>query len=150
MGGVTPEAEGRFRTTKSGGAVAIDFGVQGGIVVHLQLAVELEAARASEGALPEVVEANGKVVALGFKNRQSLAVALGMACGGGFGLGAAGEFFAGVKDLKREDGEAVDDEAGGLGVERGIGVGETARGEFGEKGAVEIFGKVVAALVRCV
>jgi len=111
------------------------------------LTVELEAARAREGALPEGVEAMGKVGALIFENGEPLAVAFGVAQGNGFGTSAAVEFFAGVKDLEREDGEAVDHEARGLGVEWSIGVGETARSEFGKEGAVELFGKVVTALI---
>ena len=54
---------------------------------------------------------------------------------------------AGVEDAQGEDGEAVDDEAGGLGVERGGGV---LRGQVGEEPEVDLFDQVVAALVVAV
>ena len=74
-------------------------------------------------------------------------VALGVPGRGGRVVGGAVNFFAGVKDLEGEDGEAVDHESGGLGVERGVGIRQAARSEIGEEGAVELFGKVVSALV---
>jgi hypothetical protein len=49
-----------------------------------------------------------------------------------------------VKDLEGEDGEAVDDEAGGFGVERGGGVLREAADEE----SVELLDEVVALLVE--
>ena len=122
------EAPAWARRKQSGGPVAIDCGVERGVVIHLQLAVELEAAGAGEGGLPEGVEAGGKIGALGFENGEAFAIAVGVAGGSGLGSGGAVEFFAGVKDFEGKDGEAVDDEAGRFGVERGIGIGQAEGG----------------------
>jgi len=132
---------------KSGGLVAVDRGVKGGVVVHLELAVELESARAGKGALPQGVKAGSEVSALLFEDGKALAVALGVALRRGWRDGGAVDFFAGMEDFEREDGEAVDHEAGRFGVERSAGVGESAGSEMGEEGAVELLGEVVAALI---
>lgn len=60
--------------------------------------------------------------------------------------GGAVELLFGMEDLEGEDGEAVDDEAGGLGVE---GRGGVVGGEL-EEGDVELFGEVVATLVEAI
>ena len=62
-----------------------------------------------------------------------------------FGRGAV-KLFLGVEDLEGKDREAVDDEAGGFGVERG-------RGVFGrelDEGDVDLLGEVVAKLVDAI
>jgi hypothetical protein len=97
--------------------------------------------------LPERVEATGEVVALGLEDREPLAISLGMTFGNGCGAGAAIKFFASVKDLEREDREAIDHEAGGLRVEWGLGIGEAGRSELGKEDAVELFSEIVAALI---
>ncbi len=51
----------------------------------------------------------------------------------------------GVEDLEREDGEAVEDEAGGFGVERRGGV--LLAGLF-EEGSIHDFDEIVAGLVE--
>jgi hypothetical protein len=132
---------------ESDGAIAVDGGVEGGVVVHLQLAVKLELARPIERVLPKCVEAGSEIGALDLENGETLAIAVGVAGGSGFGCGGAVDLFAGVKDLERQDGEAVDHEARGFGVERSLGVGQSARSEFGKESAVELFSQVVAALI---
>ena len=66
-----------------------------------------------------------------------------------FGGGAV-ELLFGVEDLEGEDGEAVDDEAGGLGVERGGGVVGRQDGHQFQEGNVDLLGEVVAKLVEAV
>ena len=60
--------------------------------------------------------------------------------------GGAMDLLSCVEDLEGEDGEAVDDEAGGLGVE---GRGGVSGGDF-KQGDVDLLGEVVAALVEAV
>ena len=55
--------------------------------------------------------------------------------------------FARVVDLERQNGEPVDDQAGRLGVQRGLRVGQALGFEPVQQGAVQFFGQVVAALV---
>jgi len=124
----------------------VDGWVEGGVVVHLELAVDFEAAGAGEDVGPELVEAGNEVVALFGEEGEAFAVALAMAVGS-FG---AGGLFVGVVELESEDGEAVDHEAGALGVERGGGVGQAAGGEGFEEAGVAALGEVVAALVEAV
>ncbi len=54
------------------------------------------------------------------------------------------DLFAGVEDAQSEDGEAVDDETGGFGVEWGRGV---LRGKVGDEPLIHFFDEVVASLV---
>ena len=70
-------------------------------------------------------------------------VALAVLLGGGGALG----FFGGVEDLEGEDGEAIDDEAGCLGVERG---GFVLLAGEGEEELVKLLDEVVALLVKAV
>ena len=107
----------------------------------LSLAVELEAAAAGEDVGPEGVEAGGEVGALFVQHGEAGLVAL-LVFGGG-----AVELLFGVEDLEREDGEAVDDQAGRLGVERRGGV---VRGRVSRRAMVDLLGEVVAALVEAV
>ena len=53
--------------------------------------------------------------------------------------------FGGVVDFQREDGESVDDEAGGLGVEGG---GIVLRPGLSEQGEINFFDEIVALLVQ--
>lgn len=125
-------------------AGAVDGWVQRGVVVHLELAVEFEAAGAGEDLGPELVEAADEIVALVGEKRQALPVALAMA----FGDFGAGDFFARVVELEGEDGEAIDDESGAFGMEFGRGVGQAGGGKGFEKLGVATLGEVVAALVQ--
>lgn len=93
--------------------------------------------------LPETVEAGGEVIALLGEDEEAAAVAVGVAGGGVFAV----DFLGGVEDFEGQDGEAVDDEAGGLGVELGGGGGKAEGSEEVECGAVKLLGEVVAALV---
>ena len=88
--------------------------VQGWVVIHLHLAVELESSVAGEHLLPESAEARGEIVALLVEDGQTGVVALPMRLGGSAALG----LFGGVVELQREDRETVEHEAGSFGVER--------------------------------
>ena len=121
--------------------MGVDGGVEVWVVIHLELAVELEAAMACEDLLPELVEAGGEVVALLAQQVETGEVALAMGLGGGGAMGLLG----GVVDLEREDGEAVEDEAGGFGVERRGGI---LRAGGCEEQAVDGFDQVVARLIK--
>jgi hypothetical protein len=124
-------------------AVSIDGWVEFGVVVHLHLAVELEAAGAFDDLGEERVETGGEVVALVLKDGKAGGVAEAMGLGGGIAVGLD----VGVEDLEGEDGEAVQDEAGGLGVQRGSGV---LRGKVVDQPLVHLLDEVVAALVEAV
>ena len=93
---------------ESGGTIEVDGGVESGVVVHFELLVELETARADEGGLPEVFEAVGEVGALGFEDGETIAIALGVAGWRGWIGDGAVDFFARMEDLEGEEGEAVD------------------------------------------
>lgn len=136
---------GRVRQRGSAGG-AIDGGVERGIVVHLELAVKFEAALAGESLLPERVETGGEVAALVEEDGEAFLIALGVACGR---VGAL-SLLAGVEDFEREDGEAVDDEAGGFGVERCGGVGQRAVRKPVEEVTVKLFSEIVAELIGAV
>lgn len=56
------------------------------------------------------------------------------------------ELLLGVEDLEGEDGEAVDDEAGGFGVERSGGMG----GRELEEGGVDSLDEIIAELVEAI
>ncbi len=90
-----------------------------------------------------MVEAGGEVVALLGEDLEAVAVAVGVA---GRGILAV-DLFGSVEDFERENGEPVDDEAGGFGVEFSGGVGKPEGLNVVEGGAVELLGEVVAALV---
>ena len=93
--------------------MGVDHGIEFRVVIHLHLAVEFEAAFAGEDVGPERIEAGGQVAALLFEQGQAAEVFLAVGLGGGGAVGLLG----GVVDLEGQDGEAVDDEAGRLGVE---------------------------------
>ena len=126
-----------------GGAVSIDGGVEFGVVVHLHLAVELEASGTIDDLGEESVETVGKVVALVLEDGEAGGVADAMGLGGGVTV----SLDMGVEDLEREDGEAVEDEAGSLRVQRGSGV---LRGKVDEQPLVHLLDEVVASLVEAV
>jgi hypothetical protein len=88
----------------------VEDGIELRVVVHLHLAIDLEAPFAGEDLVPKLVEAIREVAALLFEDHEAVMVAEAVGVGGGLALG----LFAGVVDLQGEDGEAVDDEAGGL------------------------------------
>lgn len=66
--------------------------------------------------MPKGVEAGSEVGTLFFEDGETLAIALGVACGRCFGVGAAVKLFAGVKNLERENGEAIDHQSRRFGV----------------------------------
>ena len=104
------------------------------------MAVELEAAATGEHVGPEGVEAGCEVGTLFVQHGEAgLVAVLVLGCG-------AVELLLGVEDFEGEDGEAVDDEAGRLGVE---GRGGVVGGEA-EEGDVNLLGQVVAELVEAV
>jgi len=92
---------------------AVDRRVERGVVIHLELAVDFEAAAAGEDIGPELVEAGDEVAALFGEKGEAFAVALRVARGGS----GARDFFQGVEDFEGEDGEAIDHEAWALGVQ---------------------------------
>ena len=138
-------AERRLRSTAAGWSslTSVDCGVEIGVVIHLELAVKFETASAFEEAFEEVVEAAGEVGPLLFEQSEAGQIAVAVGLGG---TGAVG-LFAGVEDAKREDGQAIDDQARSFGVERGCGV---LWGLVCEEPEVDLFHKVVAALVVAV
>ena len=120
---------------------AVEDGVEVGVVVHLELAVELEAAAAALDLGPQVEEAAEEIVVLLLEEGEAVAVAGAMRVAGG----GPGNLFGGVETFEGEDGEAVEHGAGGLGVERGgwgLGAGCV------EEVLVDLLDEVVAALVE--
>jgi len=104
------------------------------------LAVELETAAAGEDVGPEGVEAGGKVCTLFVQHGEAGLIAVLVFRGG------AVKLLFGVEDLEGEDGEAIDDEAWGFGVERrGRVVGRELK-----EGDVDLLGEVVAELVEAI
>jgi hypothetical protein len=101
----------------------------------------METAATGEEVGPESIEAVGEVVALPGEDEQAAAVALAV-----HGSGAV-ELLLGVEELERKDGEAVDDEAGGLRMERDAGRGG---GQESEEVFVDLLDEVVAALVEAI
>ena len=61
------------------GRLAVDGGVERGIVVHLQLAIEFEAACASESIAPQCIQAVGEIATLFLENGEPVAIALRVA-----------------------------------------------------------------------
>ena len=133
-------AERRRRSTPH---VFVDGWIEVRVVVHLHLAVELEAPGAALDGVEEGFEAGGEVVALLFEEGETGGVAEAVGFSGGFAVGLD----AGVEDSEGEDGEAVDDEAGSFGVKGGFGV---LLWEVREEPNVDFFHNVVAALVEAV
>jgi hypothetical protein len=104
------------------------------------LAIELETAATCENIGPEGVEASCKISPLFVQHEQAGLVALLMFFGG------AMELLGGVKNLEGKNGEAIDDEAGRLGMKRGRGL----MGRELEEGDVDLFGEVVTALIEAI
>ena len=123
--------------------LAVEDWVELRVVVHLHLAVKLEAALAGEDLGPEAVEAVGQVAALLFEDRETTLIAEAVVVSGAFAQG----LFAGVVDLQGEDGEAVNDEARRLGIK---GRGAVLVGDCVEESFVDLLDEVVAALVEAV
>jgi len=119
----------------------VDDGVEVGVVVHFELAVELETAVATAYLLPENVEAGGEVVALLAEQGEAVQISPAMGLGGGGALGLVG----GVVELEREDREAVEDKSRGFGLQRGGGI-LLPGGR--QQQAVDGFDQVVALLVE--
>jgi hypothetical protein len=118
----------------------VENGVKGGVVIHLELAIKLEAAVAGEDVRPEGVEAGSEVCTLFVQHREARLVAVLVI------EGRAVKLLVGVEDLEGEDGEAVDDEARRLGVE---GRGRVVGCEL-EEVDVDLLGEVVAELVEAI
>ena len=104
------------------------------------MAIELETAVAGEDVGPEGVETGGEIGTLFVQDLEAGLVAV-LVFGGG-----AVKLLSGVEDLESEDGKAVNDEAGRLGVE---GCGGVVGREV-EKGDVDLLGEVVAELVEAI
>jgi len=122
--------------------IAVEYRVQRWVVVHLELAVELETASVMEYVLPQLRETCSEVVALLVQHRQTIAVALPVLRGG------AVQLLRGMEDPECEDGKAVDNQAGGFGVQRGrlqLWSRETI-----QQGPIDLLHEVVAELVQAV
>lgn len=127
---------------------AVNGRIEGGVIVHFELAVELEAAHTVEGLLPQSLKTASQIVALFDEDGEPLGIALDVA---GWRIGALG-FFARVINLQRENRKPIDDESGRLGVEGRGGVGQDRMLilEPSQKSHVQLLGQVVAALVDAV
>lgn len=80
--------------------IAIEHGIERWIVVHLELAVELETAVPGEDVGPKLGQADGEIGALRLENLEPLPVAIAV---GFAGFGAAG-LLGRVEDFERKDG----------------------------------------------
>jgi len=125
--------------------LAVEDWIEIWIVVHLHLAIKFKAAFALDDLCPKALQTEGKVGALFFEEGKAAEISFAVS----FGRGVAVSFFAGVIDLQGEDGETIEDEAGGLGVEGGrtvlvhAGVVEPV-----EEPLVHLFDEIVAALIE--
>jgi hypothetical protein len=117
--------------------------IESGVVVHLELAVELEAAASGSDVIPELGKAAGKVVALLVEYSETLAVPFAMLGRGGRAVGLFGR----VEDFERKDGEAIDHQAGSFRMQQEVGV---ERRERLEEIAIKALGEIVAELVELV
>jgi hypothetical protein len=123
--------------------LAIQHRIECRIVVHLELAIQLETPPPGERIGPEGVEAGCEIVTLFIQHGKAAKVAVAM-----FGRRAV-RFFIGVENFQGEDGKPVDDQAGGLGMERsGRILVYGLPGEVIEQGEVDLLGEVVAQLVE--
>lgn len=125
---------------------AIDGGIEVWIVVHFELAIELEAKGSGQDGGPDAVKRADEVALLLFEDSEAFAVAFDVAGGGVCTF----DLLGGVEDFEREDGEPVDHEAGALRVQRRVAGGKILGGERLEQEEVTGFGEVVAALVDAV
>lgn len=137
------ESEGALRLADRLHPPLVQDGIEIGVVVHLELPVEAEAAASAENLRPEFAEALCQVGSLLGEDDQSIfvAVVVLVGCRGPMNL------FGGVVDLERKDGEPIDDEAWGFGVERSIGV--LGAGEL-EQELVDLLDEIVALLVEAI
>ena len=131
------------RRISSARFVGVDCGVEVRVVIHFELAIELEAAGPTANLTPKLVEACGEIVTLLFEQCETVEIAIAM----GVGRGRTAAFFSGVVDLERKDGETVEDESRGFGVKRCCGL-LLAGG--GEQQAIEGFYQVIALLIKAV
>lgn len=129
---------------------AVDGRVKGRVVVHLELAVDFEAAAAGHDVGPELIQAGDEVLALLGEEGESLAIAIRVARRGV----ASVDLFLGMEDLEGKDRETVDDEAGRFGVQGSGGGLATLRSEdrrsMVQQENVALLGEIVAALVVAV
>ena len=125
---------------------AIDYRVQCGIVVHLHLPIELDAAFSSEHLLPQPVEAANQVGLLIGQNVKALAIAIGVARRSIL----ANHLLLCVKQLERQDGETVDDEAGSFRVQFGTRGRQRPGVEPLHQQPVARLSEIVAALVDAI
>jgi len=124
------------------GGIAINHRVQGWVVVHLELTVELETAAVMEHVRPKLRETGCQVIALLIQHGEAVAVALlVLRCG-------AVQLLGGVEYFEGEDRKTVDDQAGRFRVQHN-GLLGLCRKAF-EEGAVDLLHKVVAELVQAV
>jgi hypothetical protein len=131
------------RSTGSYIGTPIDGWIQVWIVVHLELPVEFKSPFPPQNGGPKCVETAGEIGSLFLEHEEAGLIPLTMwLCGGG----ACG-LLAGVEYLQGEDGEAVNDEAGCLGVERGSSV---LWRDGGEEPGVHLLDEVVALLVEAI
>ena len=113
------------------------------VVVHLHLAVELETPLTRQDLPPESIEAVGQIAALLLKDEETVLVAVAVGVGSILALC----FLVGVVDLQGKDGQAVDDEAGRLGVQRS---GAVLAWQGVQESFIDLLDQIVAALVEAV
>ena len=91
----------------------VKYRIQGGVVIHLQLPVLLEAPFPGKHLPPKTIESLHQVVALLNEDMMPFPIPLGMA----FGRIEAIDLLGSVEELERENGEPVDDKPRRLGVQ---------------------------------
>ena len=122
---------------------SIDRRIESRIVIHLQLAIELESPRARQRIAPQRVEALGKIKSLFLENGESGAIAFRMAGRSFLPL----RLFPRVINLERQNRKPVDDQAGRLGIERRVGVGKLPLPQPIQQRSIQIFGQVIPPLI---
>ncbi len=130
-----------YNTALRPASLLVENRIEVGIVVHLELTVEAEAALAGQDLRPELVEALRKVRALLRKDDQAIFITVMVFVGSGRTM----YLFVGMVDLQRENGEAIDDESGSFGVERGFRI--LRSGELKEQ-LIDLFDEVISLLVE--
>jgi hypothetical protein len=125
---------------------AIDCGIQCGVVIHLELLIEAEAPVAAHDLMPERVKAVGEVATLFLEQGKAAGISFLMA-GGSV---ETGHLLLGVKNLERQNAEAVGDHSGSFRVERRGGIEFAFAAGGVEQQLVEGLGAVVAALIELI
>lgn len=135
--------QGSHTVELTGFSRAVEYGVQAWIVIHLQLFVEFEAAPAAKDLAPKVSKTPGQIAALHLQSQETLVIAfpVRLACV------LSVDLFRGVENLQCEDRQAIDDEAGSLGVKRRGGV---LLFDLAEQCRVDPFDEVVSLLVQAI